>query len=204
VRILAVSDVVDPALQERFQPKRYRDVKLILACGDLAPEYLGALAHRVGAPLYYVMGNHDIRESDYPPPGCMDLNARVVRLQGLTLAGLEGSMWYNGGPHQYEEKQMQKKARELGGRIRRTRRPLDIVITHAPPRGIHDGEDLCHQGFEAFRWLIRKFAPRFFLHGHIHRRFDTDAERVTEVDRTKVINAYGHHLLDIEDEKDSG
>ena len=81
-----------------------------------------------------------------------------------------------------------------------------IIGLLRPDRGhiYVDGEDLCHQGFDAFRWLIRKFAPRFFLHGHIHRRFDTDAERVTEVDRTKVINAYGHHLLDIEDEKDSG
>jgi Icc-related predicted phosphoesterase len=98
---------------------------------------------------------------------------------------------------------MQRMVRDLGSRIRRRKRPLDIVITHAPPRGIHDAEDLCHQGFEAFRWLIQKFNPRFFIHGHIHRPFDSDADRVTVVNRTRVINAYGHHLLSIRTETDS-
>ena len=204
MKVLAVSDAADPALQEGFRAERYRGVGLIVACGDLGPEYLAGLVHRLQAPLYFVKGNHDIRLGDYPPPGCRDLHGRVARCEGLTLAGLEGSMWYNGGPHQYEEKQMQRMARALGGRIRRLKRPLDVVIAHAPPRGIHDGDDLCHQGFEAFRWLIEKHRPRYFLHGHIHRRFTSDAERVTVIDGTRVINVYGHHLLEIGTETDPG
>ena len=26
---------------------------------------------------------------------------------------------------------------------------LDVLITHAPPRGVHDESDLCHAGFDA-------------------------------------------------------
>ena len=31
---------------------------------------------------------------------------------------------------------------------------MDIIITHAPPRHIHDAEDQCHRGFESFQHLI--------------------------------------------------
>ena len=77
------------------------------------------------------------------------------------------------------------------------RRGVDVVITHAPPRGIHDGEDLCHQGFTCFRWLIRKYRPRIFLHGHIHAYFRDASERTSIIDTTQVINTYGYHVLEI-------
>ena len=36
---------------------------------------------------------------------------------------------------------------------------LDILVTHSPPAGIHDGPDRAHQGFAAFLWLMRTFKP---------------------------------------------
>jgi hypothetical protein len=41
---------------------------------------------------------------------------------------------------------------------------LDVLITHAPPEGIHDGSG-AHAGFRAFRWLIDRFPPRYLIHG---------------------------------------
>ncbi|CAB5122002.1 hypothetical protein D3OALGA1CA_4562 [Olavius algarvensis associated proteobacterium Delta 3] len=198
MKILSVSDVTNPILLEEQGRNLVDGVDLILSCGDLPPEYLNALTHTYGAPLYYVCGNHDIRYKGNPPQSCMNLHGRLVRIGGLKILGLEGSIWYNGGPFQYTEGQMRSVIR----RLRLTlwwKRGIDIAVTHAPPRDIQDGEDLCHRGFSCFRWLINKYQPKFFIHGHIHREFSEPSERITLENTTQVINTYGFHLLEIED-----
>ena len=60
------------------------------------------------------------------------------------------------------------------------------MIAHAPPRGIHDGEDLPHRGFEVFRWLIKRFRPVYLLHGHKHV-YGTQTTR-TRFQETTVVN----------------
>jgi Icc-related predicted phosphoesterase len=74
---------------------------------------------------------------------------------------------------------------------------LDVLLTHAAPRGIHDREDLCHQGFEAFLWFMRVFKPRYLIHGHIHL-YDYSEVRSTGYKKTQVINAYSHYIIDTE------
>ena len=196
MRVLTVSDVVVPSLYPLTDRDAFGTIDLVMACGDIPPEYLGYLAHAFNVPLFFVKGNHDIRFDKHPPGGCFDLNGRIVTFQGLRLLGLEGSMWYNGGPYQYTEKQMKAHIRRLRPAIW-WRRGVDVVMTHAPPKGIHDGEDLCHRGFNCFRWLIQKYQPRLFLHGHIHALFKSDAERTTIIGSTQVTNTYGYHVLEI-------
>ena len=197
MKILSVSDVVKPELLKLSGSDRFADVDLILSCGDLPPEYLSRLVHSFNAPLYYIRGNHDIRYDEKPPEGCRDLHGMLVKNRGLNFLGLEGSHWYNGGPYQYEERQM----RSIIRRIRPTlwwRRGVDVVFTHAPPRYINDADDPCHKGFECFRRLIDKYQPSYFIHGHIHREFSDPSERITVVDTTQVVNTYGYYLLEIE------
>ena len=196
MRVLAVSDNVVAPLYPLSERESFGSIDLVVACGDLPPEYLGYLAHAFNVPLFFVKGNHDIRFEGNPPGGCTDLNGRIVTFQDVRFLGLEGSMWYNGGPYQYTEKQMKGHIRRLRPAIW-WRRGIDVVITHAPPLGIHDGQDLCHQGFACFRWLIQRYRPRFFLHGHIHALFRDASERTTLFDSTHVINTYGYHILEI-------
>ena len=196
MRILTVSDIVVPSLYPVSDRETIGAIDLVVACGDLPPEYLEYLTHIFNVPLFFVKGNHDIRFDKNAPRGCTNLNRRILVFQGMRFLGLEGSMWYNGGPCQYTEKQMKR-------HIRLLRLPLwwykgvDVVVTHAPPLGIHDGPDLCHQGFACFRSLIPKYQPRFFLHGHIHAVFKDAADRTTLCNTTRIINSYGHHILDI-------
>ena len=197
-RILTVSDVVDPRLYPVFDRQNFQQVELVLSCGDLPPEYLSFLLNTTGAPLYYVCGNHDLRFREKPPQGCINLHARLARFRGLKILGLEGSIWYNGGVYQYTENQMRKTIRRLRRRLW-WQGGIDIIIAHAPPSGVHDAVDICHQGFESFRWLIDKYSPKYFIHGHIHKIFGHPSERVSMVNSTQVINTYGCHLLEIED-----
>lgn len=197
IRVLTVSDVVEPELYPQFDHDRFQGVDLVLACGDLPPEYLSFLAGMIPAPLYYVRGNHDIRYDNKRPTGCTDIHARLVRFRGLTLLGLSGSHWYNGGPNQYTEGQMRRIIRRLRPAIW-FNRGIDLVITHAPPRHIHDAEDPCHRGFECYRWLIQKYAPAYFVHGHIHCQFTDPGERISVINHTRVINSYGHYRFEID------
>jgi len=197
MKILSVSDIMVPELSDGFDPRRFEGVELVLGCGDLPPEYLSFLRERLDAPLYYVRGNHDIRHKTAPPIGCVNLHANCIDFKGLRIMGLEGSRWYNGGPIQYREHQMRQMIWRMmpglwlkGG--------VDIVVTHAPPRHIHDAEDRCHRGFESFLKLISRFKPRYFIHGHIHAHFAEPSQRVTLVGNTRVINTFAFHLLEVD------
>ncbi len=198
MKILTVSDHVEPSLYEQFQSGRFPGINLILACGDLPPEYLTFLVTSFNVPLFYVRGNHDIRPDGYRPEGCIDLDGRLVQYGGLNIMGLEGSHWYHGNPHQYTERQMQHKIDRMSLKIWR-QKGVDIIITHAPPRHIHDGEDQCHRGFECFRQLIDRYTPQYFIHGHMHFNYTTPAQRITVVKKTKVVNSYGYYIFKIDD-----
>ena len=196
MKILTVADIVAPALSAHLDADRFKGIDLILSCGDIPPEYLASLVNAFEVPLYYVRGNHDLRYENSPPGGCVDLHNRQVRTHNLNILGLEGSRWYNGGPQQYTESEMAALVRRLRFTLWRKGRP-DIIITHAPPRGIHDEEDLCHRGFKTYLGLIKRYQPSYFIHGHIHREFTADAERMTVLGRTRIMNTYGYHVIEI-------
>jgi Icc-related predicted phosphoesterase len=196
MKVLSVSDRVVQELYDQFNPDLVQGVELIFACGDLPPEYLTFLRDRVGAPLYYVLGNHDIRYQDAPPTGCTYTHGQIIRIGEHRLLGLSGSRWYNGGQNQYHESEMQKLIRSLWLKILLAG-GIDIILTHAPPRHIHDAPDRCHNGFASYRRLIDKYSPRWFIHGHIHTMFTTDSERMTIVNSTRILNTYGHVLFEL-------
>jgi Icc-related predicted phosphoesterase len=196
MKILSVSDYVEPLLYDRFEQGRFTGVELIISCGDLPPEYLSFLANAFEVPLYYVHGNHDIRHQAKPQGDCTNIHAQLVRFGEVNILGLEGSYWYNGGPHQYTESQMRMMVWKLRPRIW-AKRGIDMVVTHAPPRHIHDQEDRCHRGFKTFRWLIEKYSPGFFVHGHIHFDASDVSLRETEVNSTRVINTCGYYFFEV-------
>lgn len=196
LRILAVSDFIDKELTHKIEEKTLGPVDLIISCGDLAPEYISMLRDRLDAPLYYIKGNHDIRYSPDNTMGCENIHGRIIRVGSLNILGLEGSMWYNGGPNQYTDAQMKKILFWMGLEIWR-KKPIHMVVTHASPRHIHDREDPCHRGFDCFNSLIEKLKPDYFIHGHVHDAFESFDDRVTRVNGTHVINTCGHILIEV-------
>jgi uncharacterized protein len=196
MKIMTVSDRVEPSLIPTHGPQPVQGIDLILSCGDLPPEYLAQLHDAFHAPLFYVRGNHDIRYDSASPRGCRDLNGQIEEFGGIKFLGIEGSRWYNGGPNQYTENQMRHIVFGLRPKLW-WRKGVDIIFTHAPPRHIHDAEDLCHRGFKSFKRLIERYRPAYFIHGHIHTHFDNPSERITHINETKVVNTYGHYIFEI-------
>ena len=118
----------------------------------------------------------------------------------LLIAGASGSMRYNNGLCQYTERQMFFRLLALAPVLLwnklRYGRYLDIFLTHAAPRHIHDREDACHKGFECFNWFIKKFQPTYLVHGHIHL-YDMNSPRFTQSENTMVVNAFSHCIIDL-------
>jgi uncharacterized protein len=78
----------------------------------------------------------------------------------------------------------------------RAGRYLDVMVSHTPPRGIHDNRDIAHTGWAALIPLIDRFKPALLLHGHTHRYNPTLPVRSTR-GKTEIINAYGHVLIEL-------
>ena len=197
MKILLISDEESPSLWDYYQPEKLSGVDLILSCGDLKREYLEFLVTMTNRPLFYVHGNHDLGFIDAPPEGCECLDDRVVDVNGLRIIGLGGCMRYHPGPLQYTEAEMARRIRRLRRSLRRTQ-GVDVVIAHAPPKGLGDADDPAHRGFACFRDLIDKYKPRFFIHGHVHPRYGHRLPRSFSYGETTVFNAVGWHILEIE------
>ncbi len=194
LRLLAVSDEVEPQLLDARTVAAQGHVDLVIGCGDLPADYLDALATVYGAPLVFVRGNHDPpdRQGDYL--AAAEIDGRVVKEGGLLIAGLEGSIRYSDGPHQYTERQMMGKVRAL--RLRLRLRHPDILITHGPPKGVNEGTDAPHKGLQAVRRAVEWMRPRLLLHGHVHP-YGRDIAREAQLGETRVINVVGHRLIEL-------
>ena len=73
-------------------------------------------------------------------------------------------------------------------------------MTHAPAYQLNDGSDLPHQGFKSFLKLMKKYKPRFFVHGHFHKNYGRTFKRYDKYEDTHVINAYERCVFDYDDE----
>lgn len=197
MRILLIADEESPYLWDHYQPGRLKDIDLILSCGDLKQEYLEFLVTMGSKPLYYIHGNHDKGYVNYPPEGCECLDDRIVNFNGLRIMGLGGCVRYNLGPFQYTQKEMQQRIRKLRFQLWRMK-GVDIVITHAPPRGYGDASDNAHKGFEAFVPLMDKYQPRYLVHGHVHPNYGHRLPQSIPYHQTTVFNAVGWHVIDID------
>jgi len=206
MKILCVSDQIDPLVYSNSIKTRFEYVDIILSAGNLPLDYLDYIVTNLNKPLFFVYGNHHaegMAGNDKDSFGSMHLGSRVRTENGLIVAGLGGCMRYNRGPNQFTESQMYCEIAKLIPTLLFNRimhgRYLDILLTHAPPKGIHDKPDKCHWGFKAFLWFIKAFKPKYLVHGHIHL-YDMSGKRRTRYLKTEVINAHGHYIIDTDED----
>lgn len=199
MKLLLISDKESEYLWDYYQPGRLDGVDLILSCGDLHAQYLSFLVTMGGMPLLYVHGNHDKTYDRRPPEGCECIEDKLVVRKGLRILGLGGSIQYSGGPHQYTERQMERRMRRLWFQLWRAG-GVDIVVTHSPAQGYGDGEDYAHRGFECLVPFLDKYKPKYLVHGHVHLNYGAQRPRILQRGDTTIINAYERYILDLPDE----
>ncbi len=221
LKLLCISDHIDPLIYSNQLKERFSEVDLVLSAGDLDLPYYGFIVSTMNKPLLFVFGNHNLKRighyrKEYREDnlrnvmkdeflertyGSTYIGGRVIRKEGIIIAGLGGSMRYNKGMNQFNERQMFFNILKLLPTMLFYRifygRWVDILLTHAPPRGIHDREDMCHRGFKSFLWFMRHFKPQFLIHGHVHL-YDLNEVRESVYEETKIVNAYEHTIVEIE------
>ena len=221
MRILCISDTTRSLAFSSNVSGIYQGTDFVISCGDIDVDNYDYLSTMLRRDVYYVFGNHNLGtfkqtmekdpmkfskfENEYNKKfyGFL-IDGKCIRdkCTGLLIAGLGGSMNYNGGDSQYTEAQMRRRIRRMTLSLlynkKKYGRYLDILVTHAPPFGIGDGPDLCHRGFKCFLDFIDKYQPKYMLHGHVHLD-DQNASRVTQHGSTTVINVYGSYMLDTDE-----
>ncbi len=196
MNILVLADEESKYLWDYFEKSKLDGVDLIISCGDLKPQYLSFLATFAKVPILYVHGNHDAIYETTPPDGCICIDDNLYVYNGIRILGLGGSQCYNFGAYQYSEREMRSRIFKLRRKLRKYG-GFDILVTHAPALELNDGEDLPHKGFQAFRDLLDKYKPKYFLHGHVHLTYNWQQQRIcTYNDTTTVINAYERYLFE--------
>ncbi len=203
MKILVLADEESKYLWDYFEKSKLEGIDLIISCGDLKPSYLSFLATFTAAPVLYVHGNHDGRYEKNPPGGCICIEDDIYVYNGIRILGLGGSQLYNYGPHQYTEKDMQKRVHKLRRKLRRYK-GFDILVTHSPAYKLNDGDDLAHTGFEVFHELINKYKPKYFVHGHMHTAYNWRLKLRREVpynEHTTVVHAYERYVFEYREEE---
>ena len=196
MKILAVADVESRKYYDYYRPGSLDEFDLIISCGDLRRGYLEFLVTLARCPLVYVPGNHDEAYIEEPPEGCIPIDGRIKVIDGVRILGLGGSYAYRKGEFRYSEGQMSRRIWGLAPSIV-INQGFDILVTHAPARGINDTDAPAHRGFSCFNTLIDRFKPRYFVHGHMHRNYGMNVPQLTEHGETTILNAFDHVVFEI-------
>jgi hypothetical protein len=196
IRLLAVSDHLDPTLIDRRNREGIGPIDMIVGCGDLAGEDLAFIADAINAPIVFIRGNHDLDErwahSDSCPEAIHSTSAH--RLVGLSLAGLT---WPGQGrrPAVRSERGAWNQALRLA--TRRLGRPEPVIVfSHVPPLGAGDmpgGE--YHRGFRGYRWLLDRLQPPLWLHGQTPLADVTDWQH--HCGKTTLVNVTGSVVVEL-------
>lgn len=199
MRVLIVSDEECPALYDHYRPGRLDGYDLILSAGDLNADYLSFLVTVAHAPLLYVHGNHDEGYRRRPPEGCDCIDDQLILYRGLRILGLGGCLQYRpDAPLQFTERQMAKRIARLRWALHRAG-GVDVVLTHAPPLGLGDGEDLPHRGFACLKDLVDRYRPLYLVHGHVHLRGYPLPQRELVYGPTRIVNGSERYELTLPD-----
>lgn len=206
VKILVVSDEVVDRLYSLCASGHFREIELILGCGDLPYPYLENLLTMLNVPLFYVPGNHD---PNYNPEnhlarveGGSNLDLKLVRFKKFLIGGFGGSVRYRpDGTNQHSQTDAYLRAFRMLPRLWLNRinygRALDILITHSPPSGVHDDDTQAHQGLRAINWLIHMAKPRYHFHGHTHFQRGNLSPSETTHGLTKIVNVFPYKIIDV-------
>lgn len=191
--------ICDDEILYKYNPgqlkEMFGDIELILSCGDLGNKYLDYIFSSLDKPLVYVNGNH-IYSPDHDISFCKNIDGgTMIKTNGIRIVGFDGSPFYSGQAHQYMEKDVFFMV--MKSFLKAKFFKADLIISHAPVGGFHEGDDPIHKGFFSYRKAIEYFKPKYWIHGHVHLKNHHEIKESMYKD-TKIINVFGYKVLDLE------
>ena len=163
------------------------NIELVISLGDFAREDLLPLEQIKHIPKIGVYGNHC--SGNYMDEiGILNLHSATWQFGGKTFAGLQGCVRYKSNPQAIMYTQ------EEAWQILANYPQVDIFITHCPPRGINDEEEIAHQGFDTLLDYIDKKPPKVLLHGHTYPDEET---MIRQHGQTRIEYVSGYRIIDL-------
>lgn len=197
VRLLAVSDESERALEHEVNRREIQPLDAIIAAGDLEPAYLCFLADAFHVPLLYVRGNHDRGggwedgHDSLPRP----LDGHTEQVAGITVAGMSWPSMVKGRARR-DELAAWRQALGVYRKARLGGPTPGIIVSHVPPKGLGDTPtDPYHAGFAGYRWLCQRLRPVLWLHGHTNMAAITDWRATWQ--QTTLVNVTGAAVIEI-------
>jgi Icc-related predicted phosphoesterase len=163
------------------------NAELISSLRDFAREDLSPLADIHNIPKIGIYCNHD--SGQYMEElGIMNLHQMIWHYQGKSFAGLQGCVRYKANPYaiMYTQEEVYDILADYP--------QVDIFITHCPPRGINDEDEIAHQGFDALLQYIDQKPPQVLLHGHT---YPEEHNLIRQHGPTRIEYVYGYRIIEL-------
>lgn len=161
-------------------------VDIVCTLGDIHVNLLKILKeHFIGIPIIGVAGNHD---TSYflEAAEVFNLHRTPFFHKDTNFIGIEGSYRYSGKNRpMYTQEEVNEFVDLFPSDV-----PIDILICHNSPLGIHDRADNAHVGFEGITRFIETKQPSFVFHGHQHKNITSVHQNTT------VVGVYGGIVFD--------
>lgn len=159
------------------------EAEVLVACGDVLDQVVLEAAEAYGCSrVFAVKGNHD-PESLFPKP-IEQLNLCVKEVEGVRFGGLSGGWKYKPrGTFLFSQEEVCEALAAFP--------PVDVMVSHNSPRGLHDRDDGVHVGFEGLGDYLLRTAPRFLVHGHQH------INKESVLGETRVIGVCGYRVIEV-------
>lgn len=159
------------------------EAEVLVACGDVLDQVVLEAAEAYGCShVFAVKGNHD-PESLFPKP-IEPLHLGVKEVEGVRFGGLSGGWKYKPrGTFLFSQEEVCEALAAFP--------PVDVMVSHNSPRGLHDRDDGVHVGFEGLGDYLLRTAPRFLVHGHQH------INKESVLGETRVIGVCGYRVIEV-------
>jgi len=185
MKILAIADR-NPGINISDTVKN-ESIDLIVTLGDLERHDLLGLLEVTTISKIGVYGNHD--SGNYMDElGIVNMHRQTGLFQGTSFGGLQGCVRYKDNPDAIMSTQ------EETWQLMEGFPYVDIFITHCPPRGVNDEDELAHQGFDALRHYVETFKPKFLFHGHT---YPTEENMVHKFGETEIIYVHKYKIVEL-------
>jgi Icc-related predicted phosphoesterase len=161
-------------------------IDIIVTLGDLDFFDIRDLQSIDTIPKIGVYGNH-CSGNYFESVGIKNMHLETFEFQGVTFAGFQGSVRYK--PNPYAIMYHQEEALALLDQIPKA----DILISHAPPFGVHDEpDDVTHAGLKVLNEYLERHHPKYHFHGHTYTKI-----KETLVGTTKVVYIYADEVYSL-------
>lgn len=198
MKLLCCADLHNSFDLTHFETQTYdKEPDLIVTLGDISVQDLRIIkrtADNLGIPAIGICGNHD-EPFALQSVGIDDLHGKVKTIDGVSFAGIGGSLRYKRSNYMFLTQQQSID-------IAKSLPKADVLISHDKPysgwffdKKAQYAKDP-HAGLVGITKYIRQNKPKIHLYGHLHQRMTEEQHGTTSM------CVYGIQLIDIGDDGD--